>query len=382
MPDLPNPALSAMPQTAERLTSLDALRGFTMMWIVGADAVGRALANMQGGSWLKTIATQLSHAPWAGLHFYDLIMPLFLFMVGAAVPYSLDKALAQDGGTRAALWRVMRRTLLLYVIGLFFYGGFSAHGGELRYCGVLQRIAFCYCAASLIYLCRPSARTLGIACGAILLGYWVLMAFVPVPGFGAGDFAEGHNLANWFDARFLPGFKWDGDHDPEGVLGTLCAVSTTLMGVLAGKWLRREEVSPGKKAAVLAGWGAALLAAGLVWAAAFPIIKKIWTSSYALAAGGCSLLLLALFYWVIDACRRRAWATPLVWMGTNAIAIFLLGNVMSFSSLTKRLIGGPVAGMLDGWCPGLARLCVALGSVALCFLVCRFLYKRKIFLRL
>jgi predicted acyltransferase len=202
-----------------RLLSLDALRGFDMMWIVGADALGGALARLKGGAPMRLAATQLDHVPWAGVHAYDLIFPLFVFMVGVAIPYSLDK-LAAAGGRREALARVARRTLLLYVLGLFYYGGFATALDQIRLLGVLQRIALCYGGASLLYLYLRPRGLVAVLVG-LLAGYWALLTFVPVPGFGPGDFAEGHNLANWIDAHYLPLRKWDGDHDPEGILSTL-----------------------------------------------------------------------------------------------------------------------------------------------------------------
>lgn len=353
-----------------------------MMWIIGADSFVRALSKTSGGPWLQTLTDQFRHVPWEGLHFYDLIMPLFLFMVGVAIPYSLDRILAGSATRKPAAWRILRRTLLLLVLGWIYAGGFSHQSGQLRLCGTLQRIAVCYCAASFIYLCRPGARTLlGIIAG-ILLGYWALLALVPAPGFGAGDFAEGHNLANWFDARFLPGRKWNGDHDPEGPISTVCAISTVLIGVFAGRLLRDASRTPAQKAKHLVIAGIVCLAIGFAWSFPFPVIKKIWTSSYVMLAGGYSLLFLAAFHWLIDMRNLRAWATPFVWMGTNALAIYVISNFMSFSGLVRRVVSGPVANALDALGQGLSGLTVAALSMFLCFWFCRFLYQRKIFLRL
>src|SRR5262249_35156780 len=146
-----------------------------------------------------------------------------------------------------------------------------------------------------------------------------LMTFVPVPGFGAGDFAEGRNLANWLDAHYLPGFKWDGDHDPEGLLSTLPAIATALLGIFTGEWLKRGPALVWKKAGGLILAGAALTALGWAWNAQFPVIKKLWTSSYVLVAGGYSLLLLAFFYTLADGLRWRRMFTPFIWIGMNPI---------------------------------------------------------------
>jgi len=377
----PTPVTGAPQQPAgERLLALDALRGFDMMWIVGADAIGSALSQFRGGAAARFAATQLDHVAWAGIRFYDTIFPLFVFMVGVAIPYSLDKMLAGPGRSEA-LKRIVRRTALLYLLGLFYYGGFATDLSQIRLLGVLQRIALCYGAACLLYIYLPRRR-LAAAAAALLVGYWALLTFVPVPGFGPGDFSEGHNLTNWIDAHYLPLRKWDGDHDPEGILSTLPAIVTCLLGVFAGRWLRDPERSQGQKVRILALCGAALMAAGFLWAFQFPIIKKIWTSSFVLVAGGWSMLLLAAFYQVADVWKLRSWLQPFAWLGSNALVIYMVSNIVDFNQLSARLAGGNVAALLNGIWPGLGTVVLALTSVVLCMLLCGFLYRRKIFLRL
>src|SRR4051812_10546126 len=195
-----SPGASGSP--SPRLESLDALRGFDMMWIVGADAMGRAFANLKGGVVTLFLAKELDHAEWAGFHFYDLIFPLFVFMLGVAIPFSLDRLVAKEGRP-AALRRILRRGLLMFVLGLFYYGGMAEGFAHIRLMGVLQRLAICYVGASLFYLYLKPKSLAAVGAGLLIL-YWALMTFVPVPGFGAGDFAKGHNLANWIDAHYLP----------------------------------------------------------------------------------------------------------------------------------------------------------------------------------
>lgn len=372
--------MSASAPPAPRLLSLDALRGFDMLWIIGADAIGSALGNLRAGPPGRFLANQLGHADWAGFHFYDLIFPLFVFMVGVAIPLSLDKLVA-NGGQRAALLRVARRTLLLYGLGLFYYGGFAEPLSQLRLMGVLQRLALCYGAASLLYL-RLHPRGLAATVLLLLIGYWAMLTFVPVPGFSAGDFAEGHNLANWIDAHYLPLHKWDGDHDPEGLLSTLPAIASCLLGVLASLWLRDSRRQPKLRGWLLVAAGVGLCLAGEVWGLQFPIIKKIWTSSFVLVAGGWSAVLLGVFYLIIDVWQVRAWAWPLVWVGCNPLVIYLASNIVDFGRLSERFAGGSIAAALDALWPGLGGLVLALTGAALCFWICRFLYKRKIFLRI
>jgi predicted acyltransferase len=359
-----------------RLLSLDALRGFDMFWIVGAEDIVHALRKASDTGVTRLLANQMDHKPWAGFAFYDLIFPLFVFMVGISLVFSLGRILERDG-RRAALGRVCRRAALLYVIGIFYYGGFATPIDHIRLMGVLQRIALCYLFAGFIF-CVFDLRTRIGLCVGLLLTYWALMCFVPVPGIGAGDFAEGHNLANWIDKEYLPWRKWDGDHDPEGLLSTLPAVATCLLGVFAGMLLQNRSLAEARKALYLAGAGVALAAVGWLWHLQFPVIKKVWTSSYVLVAGGYSCLFLAAFHQVIEVWGWRRWAQPFVWIGMNPITIYLVHNLVDLKKIALRFVGGDL-----GVCLGRgADLAVTIVVMAISFWICRFLYRRKIFLRL
>ncbi|MDQ8199757.1 DUF5009 domain-containing protein [Pelagicoccus enzymogenes] len=374
--------MSAANLPSSRLVSLDALRGFDMLWIVGADAFAAAFRQFEPGPVQAFLVRQFDHPAWAGFTFYDLIFPLFLFMMGTAIPFSLDKII-QNGGRADAVKRILRRSLLLYVLGVIYYGGLSSGWDEVRWVGVLQRLAICYLAASLLYLfVRPRGQV--IACAALLLGYWALLTFVPVPDIAPGDYSRGQNLANWIDANYLPGKVWYGDYDPEGLLGTLPAVASCLFGVFAGRWLRQAppQYTPANRSLVLALGGVALIAIGGLWAFQFPIVKRIWTSSYALVAGGGSAILLGLFYYLIDVRGWKKWAQPFVWIGTNALTIYLLSRFIDFGDLSARLIGGPLSGGLNAILPGLGALAECLLGIALCVAICRFLYRHKVFIRL
>ena len=368
------------PSPAPRLRSLDALRGFDMMWIVGGDAVANGLGRMNGGPAFKAFAAQFDHVDWAGYHVYDLIFPLFVFMIGVSITFSLGRMVAAEGRA-GAVRRILRRTLLLYVLGLFYYGGLDGAVSHIRLLGVLQRLALCYGAAGLLFVFFSPRVLLAVLVG-LLVGYWALLRFVPVPGFGAGDFAEGHNLTNWLDRRFLPWRKWDGDHDPEGMLSTLPAVASCLLGVLSGLLLRDTSRTQGRRAALLAALGAAALALGLLWSLEFPIIKKIWTSSFVLVAGGWSMLALSLFYTVIDIWKVSRWSTPFVWIGTNALAIYLATNIADFWKLASRFVGGDVSAWLDAHWTGSGGLLTGFVSILICMALGRLLYQRKVFLRL
>jgi predicted acyltransferase len=366
----------ARSNSTQRLVSLDALRGFDMFWIVGAEEIVHALHKVSQSGPLDFLKEQFTHKPWQGVTFYDLIFPLFVFIVGVSLVFSLTKTLEQSGRA-VAYRRILLRSLSLYLIGIIYYGGLAKTINDIRLLGVLQRIALCYFFAGLLF-CSFKVRGLVVACVVLLVGYWAMMTFIPVPGIGAGHFNEGANLANYLDTEYLPFRKWDGDHDPEGLLSTLPAIATCLLGVFAGLLLKNQTLAGPKKVQGLIGAGVAGLLLGFLWGLQFPIIKKIWTSSYVLVAGGYSCLFLALFYQVIELWKFQKWAQPFVWIGMNPIAVYLAWAFFPFADLANRLAGGPVKASLGNAGEVLITM-LALGMV---FLLSRFLSRRKIFLRL
>jgi predicted acyltransferase len=370
----------------ERIVSVDALRGFDMLCILGIDGAMRALEDMtrDRGPVLSGIgsflAAQFNHPPWEGLPFYDVIFPLFIFLMGVAIVLSLTRLVEREGKRKAHL-RVLRRALLLYGLGLIFYGGISQHWTDIRLTGVLQRIALCYLFASLMFL-NFDVRGLVIALVALLVGYWALMTFVPVPGIGVGSFAPDANLANWIDAHYLPGRLWDKTRDPEGLLSTLPAIGTCLLGVFAGLLLKDRRLTPQQKSFCLVGAGAVLLAAGYLWAVQFPIIKAIWTSSFVLVAGGYSVIMLGISYQIIDVWGYKSWPTVFVWVGANAITLYFLNDIVEFRSFAARFVGGDVAAYLDRTvAQGTGTFVTYLLGLVFAVALAGFLYRRKIFLR-
>src|SRR6185369_13960915 len=183
------------------------------------------------------------------------------------------------GGKAGTSVKVLKRSLILFCLGLAIYGGIAKGIDHLRILGVLQRLALCYCAAGLAFVWMSPRKLVALTIS-LLVGYWAMLTFIPVPGFGAGDFAEGHNLTNWLDKMYLPFRKWDGDHDPEGLLSTLPAIASSLLGVFAGMLMKNPATEPSRKVRLLVAWGCAGVIAGLLWHLQFPIIKKIWTSSF------------------------------------------------------------------------------------------------------
>lgn len=407
----PAPAAAVDARAATtRLVSIDALRGFDMLWIVGATSLVQALDKMAPGRATNLLTNQLKHVDWEGFRFYDLIFPLFLFVVGVSTVLSLDKAIA-TGGRAKAVGRIVRRSILLFALGVFYSGGLSQSWPNVGLAGVLQRIAACYLFAGLIYCCVPRPKALAAVCAGLLLGYWALLAQVPFPDLKLnqpsveriareigshspariaaavpdrvhGLYEEGRNLTNYVDFRFLPGRKANIYYINEGLLSTLPAIALPLFGVLAGLLLKNRNIGQRQKVLYLLAAGAAAVATALCWSWQMPIIKRIWTSSFVLLAGGLSAMVLAVFYEVIEVRHWRTWCQPFVWIGSNAITIYLGSQIIGFQRLAARLAGGDVRTFFDSFvAPGFGGLVVALVGLLLLVVFARFLYKRNIFIR-
>lgn len=426
--------------TAQRLTSLDALRGFDMFWILGADSLVYALSRASDNPVTRFLATQLDHAEWAGFHFYDLIFPLFVFIMGVSTVFSLEKILQQQG-VAAAVKRVLIRGLLLFIVGLIYSGGFTNSWPDMRLMGVLNRIALCYTVGGLAF-CFLRTRGLLVLSVALLLGYWALLELAPIrdirldkdalaaqaenagdtklaaqfraasnpsaknpsaikdsPVWAAtekmyyattnrvtGKFDPGYNVVNHFDFEHLPARKYDLFYDPEGILSTLPACVSGLLGIFAGLFLRHGRSSAERKSLLLIAAGALGVGLGFVWGAEFPVVKKLWTSSFVLVAGGYSAILLGLFYWVVDVKQHTRWCQPFIWIGMNPITLYLASNFMGglgFHKLGNRLVGGPVKEFLNAHiAPGVGEMMVSVAGICLFVWFAKFLYDRKIFLRL
>ena len=369
-----------------RIASVDALRGFNIFWILGGDGAIWALADMCASKGPvvsgigQFLGLQFHHVAWEGFRFYDFIFPLFIFITGVSIVLALPRLVEREGRAHAHL-RVLRRALLLYGLGLIYYGGISQHWADIRYLGVLQRIAICYLFASLLFL-NFNLRGMIAAFAALLVGYWALMTFVPVPGIGAGSFAPDANLANWIDAHYLPGRLFDKTRDPEGMLSTLPAIGTCLLGVFAGMLLKDARFSPQQKSLALISTGIALVAVGHLWGLQFPVIKAIWTSSFVLVAGGYSLILLGLWHQIIDVWGIRAWSTIFVWIGANAITLYFLNNVFGFEPFALRFVGGDLSALIDQFSTrGTGLFLAHLLGLGFAIALAGFFYHRKIFLR-
>lgn len=392
-----------------RLRSLDALRGFDMFWIVCGEGIFHGIASViknKHGLTQSTvdwqiaindslsfterffigISNQLHHTVWNGFTFYDLIFPLFIFIAGVSMPFSFGKQLEKDGIDKAQMKNqiyrsLLKRTVLLLLLGMVVNGALQLKGYEnTRFASVLGRIALSCFFAAVIFL-NTNIRSQLIWLAVLLLGYWAAMMWIPVPDFGAGVLTPEGNLSAYIDRILLPGKLHRKVYDPEGLLSTIPAIGSAMLGIFAGQLLRRTEeyFTPLKKTIILFSSAVVLIAAGWLWGLAFPINKNMWTSSFVLFAGGWSLLLLALFYYVIDVLQLQKWSVPLVWMGCNSILIYMAAHgVVNFESTSQFLFGGIMNFFPAVWHDALLWTGVAIIQFSALYL----LYRNKWFLKL
>jgi predicted acyltransferase len=276
----------------------------------------------------------LEHAAWHGWTPTDLVFPFFLFIVGISITLALSRRAEAGGSKRDLYLKIIRRSLIIFGLGLFLAGFPFFNLSTIRITGVLNRIAVCYLCAALIFL-KTDWRRQAYLLGALLLVYWMILALVPAPGYAAGDLSKQGSIASYVDRALLGDHIWKGGervYDPEGLLSTLGALATTLVGVLTGHLIRSRR-SGLEKVCVMFVAGVAGVVAGWAWNYWLPVNKALWTSSYVLLTSGMALQLLAACYWLIDLKGYRRWALPFVVFGTNALAAFFL------TGLCARLLG-------------------------------------------
>jgi predicted acyltransferase len=289
------------------------------------------------GTWTH-VYPQLLHAEWHGWTFTDTIFPFFLFIVGVSMAISFARRRSQGASRRELLLHSVRRGLIIFGIGLALnvLSFFLFHREHVRIPGVLQRIGVVYLIASAIYLALGWRGVLATAI-VLMAGYWALMALVPVPGYGVGRYDLEGNLAAYVDRAVLGSHTWKPGWDPEGPLSTIPAVSTTLLGALAGDWLISSRAK--RKIVGLVAGGAVALAIGAIWSRVFPINKNLWTSSYSLFMSGLAAVVLALCLWIVDVKGWNGWARPFEWLGRNAIAAFVISTLVTILMLAVKLTG-------------------------------------------
>ncbi len=359
----------------ERLQSLDALRGFDMFWITGGATIVSALATWSGADWLQAVNRQFQHVEWVGFRFEDLIFPLFMFISGVAIPFALITK-RERGVPRSSLTKkVFRRAIILVVLGMFYNGVFQNGFENPRFASVLGQIGLAYLFASLIVLYTKSFRQRLYWLAGILVGYSLLQLLVPVPGFGAGVLTPEGCINGYIDRLLLPGRLYGGVYDPEGLLCVVSATGITLMGAFAGNILRDRKTTETKKVLKLLAIGAVTVVVALLLSLFYPIIKKCWTTTFNLLAGGISFLSMAFFYWLIDVKGWKKWAFFFRVIGLNSIFIYLLYRFVDIPKTCSYFFGWTTLfGNIEPFIHTTLR-------VLLVWLLLYYMYKRKIFLR-
>lgn len=367
----------AQPVSSQRLYSLDALRGFDMFWIMGAEEIFHALAKATGSPFWEVIANELTHPAWNGFHFYDLIFPLFLFMAGVATPFSVGRELEKGKNKNELLLRVIKRGLILVLLGIIYNNGLIIKPlDQIRFGSVLGRIGLAYMFANIIYLYTKQRTQIAWFCF-LLIGYWLMLKFNSAPGYPRGDLSMEGNFASYLDRHLIPGKLYLGIHDPEGLTSTIPAIGTGLLGIMAGNFLKNSDFSGQKKSLYLFISGLIFIGLAHLWDLDFPINKNLWSSSFVLNVGGYSLVLLGIFYYIIDVLGYKKWAFFFKVIGMNSILIYLSGAFINWTYTTNgffqwlgQLIGNPYNAV----------------AMAICYVLVKwaflyFMYKKNVFLR-
>ncbi len=362
-----------------RLRSVDALRGFDMLWIVGLAALFRELAATAEAPWLEAVAWQLHHAEWAGLRAYDLIFPLFMFLAGMSIPYAITARISRGVSRWKIVASILRRVVLLVVLGAVYNGLLRFDFDDQRYASVLGQIGIAYGIAALVYLATKGWAGRMTVCVLILVGVAALQLFVPVPGYAPGTFTPHGIINGWIDRRYLPGRLHGEVFDPEGWLCIVSAAALTLAGVMTGEYVKLRGSRPHFRSLLaLALAGSASFGLGwLAWYAGYPPIKAAWTTTFNLLAGGICVWLFAIFHLLVDGLPRFDWSFPLRVVGMNPLTIYLLHRFVPFGEISAGIFGGAAA-LAGKW-----EAAIVIGGMLLIeWLLLLFLWRKRVFLRL
>ena len=364
----------------ERLLSIDALRGFDMLFIMGGAALLVALAEWFPCSFTQALAEQMDHVEWHGLRHHDTIFPLFLFIAGISFPFSLAKQRQKGRSTWAIHRKVIVRGLMLVFLGVVYNGLLDFDFENLRYASVLGRIGLAWMFAALIFIHTGWKARVGITV-LLLVGYWLVAGFIPAPDGGGEDiFSAQGSIVGYVDRILLPGRIYYGNIDPEGILSVVPAIGTALLGMFTGELVKKrskEQGAGGKTVLWMILAGIIMLAIGLLWNEVFPINKKMWTSSFVMVVGAYSVLMFALFYYIIDVLQWRRWTFFFTVIGMNSITIYLAQKFIRFSYTSEKLFGGIISLLPENsqtFFTQAAYICV-------CWLFLYVLYRNKIFLK-
>lgn len=359
------------PEPKRRLQSLDALRGLDMLCIVGLDSLARILAHtFPEQTSLQTFNEQFGHKAWEGFALYDLVFPLFVFIAGVSMAFSLLKKSGEPGALWKTLLHLYKRALILILLGCLVNGSLSWNLENMRFASVLGLIGIsCAVSGTIVLLVR---KTAAVAATALLI--LVGIAYLQ---FNFGDFTPEGNINAIIDRSWLPGILNGRVYDPEGLLCIVSAIALALLGYTTGAALRYKECTPLVRFGFIFLCGAALLSISLVTAEYYPIIKRIWTSTFVLTAGGIGMLLLSLFYLIIDVWNLRAWSFPFKVIGMNALFAYILTSVINFGALNKRIFSGCAELLAPDYTP----LFFAASYILLLWLLLFGMYKQRIFVK-
>lgn len=384
-------------ENKQRLTSLDALRGFDMMWIMGFSGAVVALCALFGfpDCW---VARQMSHVAWHGFRHHDTIFPMFLFIAGVAWPFSYASQVSRGVPTVRIVLKCLRRLVLLFILGLTIGHALDFNFATYRYDSILAHIGVCWIVAALLYVFIRNWKVRLIIAFALLVLHWLVLYSFTAPdasslltsgdpkvmqivasyaAYGTDGFSFTGNIAGWMDRNFMPGRLYEVVFDPDGLFSKVSGISLAIFGVLAGELLRDQRLSGNCRTLLLAGAGAISLVLMFAWMPLCPVNKKIWTSTFILSSASYSLLLLALFYWIIDVKGYRRWAFFFKVIGVNSITIYMLMRFFDFGSVSGHLLGG-VASLGNGhW----SDLVLAFGQVAVEWLILWGCYRKGVFLK-
>jgi predicted acyltransferase len=347
---------------SKRLYSLDALRGFDMIWIMGAEDLFHSMAKITHHPFWEGLSAQFEHPRWNGFTAYDLIFPLFIFLAGVSTPYSIGRSLNNGKSKQSLLMRVIKRGLILVVLGMIYNNGLQIRPiPDFRFMSVLGRIGISYMLANIIYLYAKEKFQLIWFFG-LLIGYWLILKLSSAPGFPMGDLTEPGNFASYVDRTILPGKLSRGIHDTVGFFNNIPAISTSLAGIMTGNYLKKASTTPAKQAATMAIVGIISLILAQIWSFDFPFNKNLWSSSFVLETTGWSLILFSIFYYIIDVRGYQNWAFGFKVIGMNSILIYLSGKFISWEYTTKGffqwvgdLAGNPYNALLMAVCALLVK---------------------------
>lgn len=361
----------------KRLLSIDSLRGFDMLLISGGGTFLALMENKTNWAWVDWIAMQMEHPAWHGFTFYDFIFPLFLFIAGVSLPFSLNKGLAYGLSKTDIYRKAFRRMIILIVLGILYKNAPVPffEPSQIRVVSVLGRIGFAGFITTLLYLNFSWLNRI-VWVAVILLLYYAALFLIPVPGYGAGDLSFEGNLVGWFDRSFLPGRLLQGNYDELGLLTQLPALCLTVLGAMAGDILRSGRRDSRKLQFLLLA-GVTGIGLGLLWSLHFPINKHLWTSSFILLTGGMAFLFLALFYLLIDVMKYQKWAFFFKVIGMNSLTIYLAYRFIDFYHSSHLLFSGIYAPAPEIW----HEVFRALGALGLVWLFLYILYRKKLFLK-